>query len=151
MAAYHRAHRAENPQKHREWSKRWGSSPAGREYRRIKHRLYRAANAEKERARKRLYHQTHPEIEAARFRRRKARKRGAPGSHSACDVLAQLARQKGRCYWCQVRVGNEYHVDHVMPLSAGGSDGPENLVIACPDCNLRKGAQHPMDFAGVLL
>lgn len=43
-----------------------------------------------------------------------------------------------------------YHVDHVVPISLGGSDGPENLVLTCPNCNHRKHAKHPMDFAGVL-
>lgn len=43
------------------------------------------------------------------------------------------------------------HIDHVWPLSKGGSNGPENLVLACAECNLRKSAKTPMEFAGVLL
>jgi 5-methylcytosine-specific restriction endonuclease McrA len=31
-----------------------------------------------------------------------------------------------------------YHVDHMTPLSRGGSNGPENLVCACRRCNLSK-------------
>ena len=27
-----------------------------------------------------------------------------------------------------------YHVDHVMPLSRGGSNAPENIVLACQRC-----------------
>jgi 5-methylcytosine-specific restriction endonuclease McrA len=33
----------------------------------------------------------------------------------------------------------------------GGSNGPENIVIACPHCNQSKNAKHPMDFCGRLL
>jgi 5-methylcytosine-specific restriction endonuclease McrA len=65
-------------------------------------------------------------------------------------VRDQYGRQRGRCYYCHEKVGDSYHVDHVIPLALGGGNGPENLVIACPRCNLTKYAKHPMDFAGVL-
>jgi 5-methylcytosine-specific restriction endonuclease McrA len=81
--------------------------------------------------------------------RRRARQLSG-GDHTAADVHAQYARQRGRCYWCHERVGDHYHVDHVTPLALGGTNGPENLVIACAPCNRRKHARHPMDFAGVL-
>jgi 5-methylcytosine-specific restriction endonuclease McrA len=38
-------------------------------------------------------------------------------------------------------------VDHVLPLSRGGSNGPENLQLLCPKCNLVKGSRHPDDWA----
>ena len=82
--------------------------------------------------------------------RRRARIEGASGSHTADDIAAQYERQKGRCYWCQRKVGAEFDVDHVTPLSKGGSNGPENIVIACPSCNRRKGARTPTEFAGIL-
>jgi 5-methylcytosine-specific restriction endonuclease McrA len=78
--------------------------------------------------------------------RRRARKAKATGTHTADDILAQYERQSGACYWCDAEVGQDYHVDHVVPLSKGGSDGPDNLVIACPTCNLRKGAKMPDEF-----
>jgi 5-methylcytosine-specific restriction endonuclease McrA len=92
----------------------------------------------------------HPDVGAAKSRNRKARKNAADGSHSAVDVRVQYVRQKGRCYWCHKKVGHSYHVDHVMPIVKGGSNGPENIVIACPFCNESKGAKHPMEWAGVL-
>jgi 5-methylcytosine-specific restriction endonuclease McrA len=36
-----------------------------------------------------------------------------------------------------------FHLDHVIPTQQGGSNGPENLVIACPPCNLSKHAETP--------
>ena len=44
-----------------------------------------------------------------------------------------------------------YHVDHVIPLSKGGSDGRENIVISCPSCNMSKKDKMPEVFAGRLL
>ncbi|MBA4067289.1 MAG: HNH endonuclease, partial [Isosphaera sp.] len=29
--------------------------------------------------------------------------------------------------------------EHVVPVSRGGSDGPDNLALACRACNARKG------------
>lgn len=73
--------------------------------------------------------------------RRRARQRGNGGNYTAQDVQNQYTRQKGKCYYCKIKLGSgkkAYHVDHVIPLARGGSNGPENLVIACPTCNLKK-------------
>jgi len=143
-------------------------------------RAYQAANPESAVARRRRYQEAHPErvtesqrrysethhdiiLErqraweaahraegVARNNARRARLADAPGHHTSSDIHAQSERQKQRCYWCGSKVRERYHVDHVMPLALGGSDGPENLVISCPPCNLSKGARHPMEFAGVL-
>jgi 5-methylcytosine-specific restriction endonuclease McrA len=32
-----------------------------------------------------------------------------------------------------------FHIEHVIPRQHGGSDDADNLALACPDCNLRKG------------
>ncbi len=34
--------------------------------------------------------------------------------------------------------GATFHVEHIVPRSAGGSDDLDNLCLACPSCNLRK-------------
>jgi 5-methylcytosine-specific restriction endonuclease McrA len=36
--------------------------------------------------------------------------------------------------------------DHVLPRSRGGSDNLVNLVLACGDCNNRKGARTPGEW-----
>ena len=96
------------------------------------------------------YRAAHLEERRVQSHNHRARVASAPGTHTAADVAAQYERQRGRCYWCSTKVGEAYHVDHVIPLSKGGGNGPENLVIACPACNQKKHAKHPMDFAGIL-
>ena len=81
---------------------------------------------------------------------RRALKAEAEGRHTGADVTEQRRRQRNKCFWCGEKLAADYHVDHVIPLSRGGSNGPENLVISCPLCNLRKAAKHPMEFAGVM-
>ena len=118
-------------------------------------RAYRAAHIQERTAYMRSWRLAHPEHAAAKARAathiQRARKRGNGGSHTADDVQAQYDRQKGRCFYCAAPVGGTYHVDHVVPLCKGGSNGPENLVIACPGCNQAKHAKHPMDFCGMML
>ena len=31
-----------------------------------------------------------------------------------------------------------FHIEHIVPSSAGGTSSPENLALACPTCNLHK-------------
>lgn len=47
-----------------------------------------------------------------------------------------LAFFSGLCAYCEEDVEFNYHIDHVLPLSAGGTSDFENLVISCPPCNL---------------
>lgn len=70
--------------------------------------------------------------------KRRARKNSAQGTHTRKDIENIYKRQNGRCYWCGIPVENKYHIDHVIPLSRGGSDSPENLVVSCPTCNQKK-------------
>jgi hypothetical protein len=32
-----------------------------------------------------------------------------------------------------------FPIDHILPRQHGGTDAIENLALACPECNLRKG------------
>lgn len=104
----------------------------------VYNRMWYLANKEYDAERKRKYYAANPDRAKARARRRRARKADAVGSHTAADIRAQYKRQKGKCYYCGVKVGDKYHVDHIVPLSRGGSDSPENLVVACPFCNVSK-------------
>ena len=60
------------------------------------------------------------------------RTRATPYSRS--DVFT---RWGGHCCYCDAPAE---HLDHVTPLSRGGRDVLSNVVPACADCNLSKGA-----------
>ena len=60
----------------------------------------------------------------------------------------RLARRRGwRCHWCKCLTTKRRHrptsatVDHLVPLSRGGTNSPSNVVVACLTCNLARGAQ----------
>lgn len=53
-----------------------------------------------------------------------------------------VARDKSRCHLCgKACRDEEIHLDHLIPLSRGGTHAPENLRVACAKCNLEKGAR----------
>ena len=55
-----------------------------------------------------------------------------------------LERAAGRCEYCGLaQEGQEatFHIDHVIPVAAGGQTALENLALACVSCSLRKAAR----------
>lgn len=126
--ATHRRWRLANPDKKRQHTKNWCAN-----------------NPEKVKARAARWRKNNPEkLKILRWRRR-ARAHSAEGANLPFDEKAQLKRQKGKCYYCQCKLG-KYHIDHVIPLSRGGSDHPDNKVLACPHCNHTKSAKLPHEF-----
>jgi hypothetical protein len=60
-------------------------------------------------------------------------------------LRAKVAQRAGhRCEYCRLsQKGQEatFHVDHIIPVAAGGETLPGNLALACVSCSLRKGAR----------
>lgn len=113
-----------------------------------KHRQkWAESNPEKVKEIARNYRINNPEKARAIVRNRQARKKGNGGKHTAEDIEEIHARQKYKCAECGVSTKKKRHVDHIMPLKLGGSNGKENLQILCPRCNQRKNDLHPVDWA----
>lgn len=53
-----------------------------------------------------------------------------------------LRRDDYTCRYCRSK-NNELTVDHVVPVSLGGTDKPDNLVACCRDCNFGKSSAAP--------
>lgn len=54
------------------------------------------------------------------------------------DIRARIyERDAGACQYCGDTEG-PFHVDHIEPLSRGGSHDDDNLCLACRTCNLSK-------------
>lgn len=52
------------------------------------------------------------------------------------------------CHWCGIALTFEtMTLDHVIPISKGGSNQLGNLVPSCFACNNAKGDLDPIDFA----
>lgn len=74
-------------------------------------------------------------------------KRKTLGSKLRFEVFK---RDSFRCQYCGKAAPDVLlHVDHIKPVASGGLDELLNLVTACVDCNLGKGARHLDDDAAV--
>jgi 5-methylcytosine-specific restriction endonuclease McrA len=106
---------------------------------------YYARNRDKRIAEIHEYQRRHPEIQVRYRHRYRARKHKAPGGHTYADLVAIFEKQDSKCFYCNQHLASIHngHFDHVIPLSRGGSDNPENLVFACPPCNWSKHARMP--------
>jgi 5-methylcytosine-specific restriction endonuclease McrA len=102
------------------------------------------ANRERGKAYRKLHYNkewndAHRESIRSHVRNRRAKINGAVGKHTQDDIMRIYKNQSGLCKYCGKEVGNKFHVDHVNPISRGGSNFPDNLVISCQFCNDSKG------------
>lgn len=86
------------------------------------------------------------EIKRLAQNRRWARYHRASGVYTETDINKLFEAQRKKCAICKTSIINKYHIDHVVPLSKGGSNDKDNLQLLCPLCNIRKGAKDPILF-----
>ncbi len=59
-----------------------------------------------------------------------------------------IQRADNRCEYCKIsQIGQvaTFHIDHIVPVVAGGETVAENLALACVSCSLRKGARQELE------
>jgi len=71
----------------------------------------------------------------------RARNMGLDESFTWNEWYDKLQAYDGFCHYCGEWIGIGYlTVDHVVPLSNGGSNTIDNIVPACSHCNFSKGS-----------
>lgn len=109
-------------------------------------REYRRRNKERRNEYNKQYYRDNPGVARAMWDRRRAKKMKAVGTYTAEDVQEMMETQAGHCAYCGITLHGEFHVDHIMPLSRGGSNSPDNLCISCQSCNCSKHDKTPDEW-----
>jgi 5-methylcytosine-specific restriction endonuclease McrA len=122
--AFRRAH----PELYREYARKRADTDEWREYM----RTYKATWLKTDKGR--IYNQS-------KRRRRRATEMNAAGAATKEQVQARIDYYGGRCWICDAPY---QAIDHVIPLSKGGTDYPANLRPICTSCNSRKNDKHPL-------
>lgn len=103
--------------------------------------------------RKDAWRAKYPEKVKVQTARRRAIIANADGEVTADDVRRLFEETESRCAYCGITLFREdrssWHVDHIIPLSRGGSNGPENLALTCAECNLSKNSKLVSEWVAV--
>lgn len=85
-------------------------------------------------------------------RPRNGRSGGSPRTLPRRQRVAIAKRDGWRCHYCgaDLKQEGEWHIDHLVPVSRGGSNEPTNLAAACVLDNLRKGDMTETEYCAWL-
>ena len=122
---------------------------------------WRKSNPEKVKGYYAKYHETHADkcrADSARYRKenpgririikqnRYVRQKFGGGKLSRDLVKKLFVLQRGKCPCCRLPLGDDYQLDHKMPLALGGEHADSNMQLLRRSCNATKQAKHPIDF-----
>lgn len=156
------AYRRKKPEKNREWQTRYRSknveaiAERTAHYREVKGTELRmkaaqryAADPLKYRAEVYKWRAKHPGYGAFIAQRRRARKLAADGGFTANDINHLRIIQGDMCVVCDAPFGEvAISIDHITPLSRGGSNWPTNIQLLCLRCNKCKGIKTMQEWIG---
>lgn len=119
---------------------------ANREKLAARSKVYYAANRERIAARYAAWYKANPDVSRTCGRNRRAKKRDSGGKLSPGLPAKLFKLQRGKCACCGKPLGDDYHLDHIMPLALGGANEDWNIQLLRPKCNLEKHKKDPIDF-----
>lgn len=149
------AWRAAHPEKAKAANAKWRA--ANQDKARVANAAWQKANPEKLQSCRAKWRESNPDYcakyraanpEAKRIidQNRRARKRAAGGKLSSGLAVRLFDLQKGKCACCKRPLGDDYHLDHIMPIVLGGTNTDDNMQLLRAECNLQKHAKHPVAF-----
>lgn len=125
-----------------------------REKRSAENKAAYAKNIEYHKARAKAWMQANPERVRQRNLLRWHLKRSLAGNFSKLDLDRIRSEQRDKCAFCKTKLSGRGSLDHIVPISKGGTNEPRNLQWLCKPCNSSKQAHDQIDWArskGLLL
>lgn len=109
-------------------------------------KAWREANPERAKSLVLAWHAKNADARRVHAQNRKKRIR-AQGTKLSSGIIKKLHElQKGLCACCREPLGEDYHLDHIMPIALGGPHEDSNMQLLRQKCNNEKKAKHPVDF-----
>lgn len=105
-----------------------------------------AANPERRKAAEAAWRAENPEARRIHDQNRRARERKNGGVLSKGLSAKLFKLQDGKCPCCKQPLGDDFHLDHVIPLALGGPNTDDNMQLLRKTCNLQKSAKHPVQY-----
>lgn len=139
-AAYAKAHPEQTAARKAAWAK------ANRAKVLASKKAYRLANAEKDAANSAAWRASNPEQARIQVQNKRAKKRENGGQLSSGLALKLFKLQDGKCACCGNPLGDDYHLDHIMPTALGGANEDWNIQLLRQRCNQQKSSKHPVEF-----
>lgn len=113
-----------------------------------KRRAYKIATVAHNREWERQRYANNPEVRAKQ-KAKAHRRRMVEGEITASMLHEAYDSQEGRCFYCGITLYFDWHLDHMQPISRGGTNEQSNLACACPFCNLSKGSKTIAEWESV--
>jgi 5-methylcytosine-specific restriction endonuclease McrA len=107
---------------------------------------YYSENIESIRASSKAWRDKNPDSAYRANHARRSRKLSVGGILSKGLRQKLFVLQRGKCACCGKPLGEKYHLDHIMPLSLGGTNTDDNIQLLRQRCNSQKHKKHPVDF-----
>jgi 5-methylcytosine-specific restriction endonuclease McrA len=90
--------------------------------------------------------EANPDQRARRAAERIDREINGGGAFDERDVVVIGVALGGRCRFCDAPLEAKSHIEHLTPVSRGGSSHRRNISLACGPCNLAKTNKTLVEF-----
>jgi 5-methylcytosine-specific restriction endonuclease McrA len=112
--------------------------------RKISARKWREKNKTRKRMADAAWQQKNQERMRVYRRVSEAKRRASTGSHTSKDIDDIKKLQRNCCAICKMKLA-QFEIDHINPLSRGGSNDRSNIQLLCSACNGAKHARDPLE------
>lgn len=94
----------------------------------------------------RVHYANDPEKVKKRAKIYAEQKKLAGGNFTKNDIEKIRSRLFDCCSYCGTQLGGFGEIDHMLPISKGGTNDPSNLTLACRSCNRDKNNKTSAEF-----